>query len=336
VCRKGETPPQKALRWTADVIGSQIESMEPLRADHSPWRLRFHRRDSDVVLRIMQPGWINAEPIRTNAAALQIAEQHGLAAPRLIAVDPDGDQAGTPATLETVLPGSSAIPPHASPDRLRAFGVAIARVHAIPLQPQDHLPLLTRSKQMDRPMERRWATLYKASADHAKPNVIEALRELTGWPTARARETMDARPGTALLQLADERLRTTPRPEHHSVFLHGDIHGGNSLWDGDTCLALIDWKDAGVGDPGIDLALLRLHMTMQYGMAAPPYVLEGWEREAGRPATAVAYWDAIAALNTTTVLHNDPGFDDNGTPLDAMAVTARRDAFLRDAITALP
>lgn len=336
VCGKGKTPLQRALRWAAEVVGSDIESMEPLRAGHSPWRLRFHDRDSDVVLRIVQPGWDNADPIRTNAGALLVAEQYGLAAPRLIAVDPDGDQAGTPATLETFLSGSSALPPRVSPDRLREFGAAIARVHAIPLAPQDDLPRLTRSTGYDHPMVRRWVTLYNASPEEAKSDVIEALGELTGWAPERARQTMDAPPGTALLQLADERIRATPRPEQHSVFLHGDVWGGNSLWDGDTCLALIDWKDAGVGDPGVDLGKLRLQMAMQYGMDAPPYVLEGWERTAGRSATDVAYWDVNAAINMPTVPRGDSGFDPDGNPLDAAAITERRDAFLRAAITALP
>ena len=80
--------------------------------------------------------------------------------------------------------------------------------------------------------------------------------------------------------------------------------------DGDACLALMDWKDAGVGDPGVDLGSLK--MAMHYGMHAWPYVLEGWEPTAGRSATEVAYWDATAAANASTVQHNVPGFDDEG------------------------
>lgn len=336
-CGPGKTPQQRALRWAADIVGSEIESVEPLHGDHSPWRLRLHASDSDVLLRMVVPGWIEVELLQTTAVALPLAEEHGLPAPRLIAADLDGDQAGRPATLETFLPGSSALPPHVSPDRLREFGATIARVHAIPLEPQDGLPLRTRPTQVDdRAMERRWATLYNAAPDQAKPDVIEALSELTGWPEEGARGAMDAPPGTALLQLADERIRAIPLPQGQSVFLHGDIHGGNSLWDGDTCLALIDWKTAGVGDPGVDLGNLRLQMAMQYGMDAPPYVLEGWERTAGRTATNVAYWDATAALNTPTVLHGWPGFHEDGSALDVIAVTERRDAFLRAAVSALP
>jgi aminoglycoside phosphotransferase (APT) family kinase protein len=108
------------------------------------------------------------------------------------------------------------------------------------------------------------------------------------------------------------------------------------LWEDDRCVALIDWKTAGVGDPGVDLGSLRMQMALQYGQDAPAHVLEGWQRQAGRAAVAVPYWDAVAALNTPTVMHGWPGFADDGSPLDAAAVTERRDAFLRTALDQLP
>jgi hypothetical protein len=66
--------------------------------------------------------------------------------------------------------------------------------------------------------------------------------------------------------------------------------------------------------------------------------LDGWQRQAGRAAIAVPYWDAVAALNTPTVIHSEwlPGFAGDGSPLDAEAVTERRDAFLRTAVDQLP
>src|SRR5829696_5812052 len=120
--------------------------------------------------------------------------------------------------------------------------------------------------------------------------------------------------------------------------VHGDVWGGNMLWEADRCVALIDWKTAGVGDPGVDLGSLRMQMALQYGQDAPAHVLEGWQRQAGRAAVAVPYWDAVAALNTPTVIHGEwlPGFAGDGSPLDAAAVTERRNAFLRTALDQLP
>ena len=110
-------------------------------------------------------------------------------------------------------------------------------------------------------------------------------------------------PTTPLLKQADERVRSHGAPAAAPVFVHGDVWGGNMLWEGDRCVALIDWKTAGVGDPGVDLGSLRMQMALQYGQDAPAHVLEGWQRQAGRAAIAVPYWDAVAALNTPTVMH---------------------------------
>ena len=83
-----------------------------------------------------------------------------------------------------------------------------------------------------------------------------------------------------------------------------------------------------------------MNIALQYGQEAPAQVLEGWQRQAGRPAIAVPYWDAVAALTTDTVLQHAPGpgfaFGDDGKPLEAAAVTERRDAFLRTALEQLP
>jgi aminoglycoside phosphotransferase (APT) family kinase protein len=306
-----KTPNDRVLRWAASAVdGTRVLSTENLsRSDHRPcgtFGLRIDgpaARVTDVILKVPVPRWILDGMVITNARALRLAETHGLAAPRLIAADLDGRASGTVATLETFLSGSSDLPPTVSVARLREAGAAIARVHAFSLEAQADLPHRPRPIAVDdRAAERR-----------------------RGWM-----------PTTPLLRQADKRVRSHGAPAAASVFLHGDIWGGNMLWEGDRCVALIDWKTAGVGDPGVDLGSLRMQMALQYGQDAPAHVLEGWQRQAGRAAIAVPYWDAVAALNTPTVMQDWPGFADDGSPLDAAAVTERRDAFLRTALDQLP
>ena len=331
-------PGERVLDWAASSINATVLEVANLKPHSGPWRLHVRQgaKSSNVVLRLVVPGWIGADLIATGAAALRVAERHGLAAPRLLACDLDGCQAGEVATLETMLDGSSALPPHVSAERLRAAGAAIAKVHAIPFEPQEHLPLRIRPTQVDdRAMERRWATAFQAATEDEKPAVIDALSELTGWSHDHAQEVAMGDPATGLLQLADDRIRDIPRPQGQSVFLHGDIWGGNMLWENDTCRALIDWKTAGAGDPGVDLGELRMQMAHQYGLWAAIHVQEGWEDESGRPASNVAYWDLVAALNTPTVMNGWPGFDERGGRLDAQSVTRRRDEFLRAALDQL-
>jgi aminoglycoside phosphotransferase (APT) family kinase protein len=306
-------PGEQVLRWVAGVVGGmRVLSVENVsRSTHRPsgtFRLRVEGTSTgtaDLILRVSVPRWITDGMVITNARALRVAETHGLAGPRLIAADLDGRASGTVATLETFLSGSSDLPPMVSAARLREAGAAIARVNAVVLAPQADLP------HRPRP----------CAVDHRAAD--------------RRRGRM---PTTPLLKQADERIRSHRVPAAASVFLQGDVWGGNMLWEGERCVALIDWKTVGVGDPGVDLGSLRMQMALQYGQDAPAHVLEGWQRQAGRAAIAVPYWDAVAALNTPTVIHGEwlPGFAGDGSPLDAAAVTERRDAFLRTALDQLP
>jgi aminoglycoside phosphotransferase (APT) family kinase protein len=106
-------------------------------------------------------------------------------------------------------------------------------------------------------------------------------------------------------------------------------------FEGDTCTALIDWKTAGVGQPGVDLGSLRLHAALQYGADATAHVLAGWEDQAGHAAADVAYWDAVAALNTHADMEDWTGLDDEGNPARPSLGRERRDAFLRSAVDEL-
>ena len=336
-----EMPSESVLSWAAEAVGAgaRVVAAKVLHEGRTgPWMLQIDHAGgtSDVVLRSVVPGWIGEAAIATGAAALLVAEEHGLAAPRLIASDLDGRATGVVATLETALPGSSALPPRVNAERLRGAGAAIAKVHAVSLEPQPDLPLRTRPTQPDdRALEGRWATLYRACADSEKGAVIDALRELTGWPAEHAGRVVSGPRSTPLLQLADDRIRGLGRPQGTTVFVHGDIWGGNMMWSGDTCVALIDWKTAGAGDPGVDLGNLRMQLAHQYRLDAAAHVLDGWERESGREATNIAYWDVVAALQTPADMAGWPGFDDRGEPVESRVVAGRRDAFLRAALDRL-
>lgn len=314
-------PADSALAWAASAISpdARIVSIQPLHGDLGPWWLRLDdgavRRDA--VLRV--PGRVGPHHIRTAAVALHLAEAHGVSTPRLIAEDLEGREAGAPATLETALPGTSRAPRTVSAERLRRAGAAIAKVHAVRLEPQPGLPLRVRSTSTDDyALERRWANFYR-SCRAAK--ALRAMEQVTvsSW----------------LLQLADDRVRALGRPCGETVLVHGDIWEGNMRWDGDTCIALIDWKDAGAGDPGVDLGQLRMQMSIQYGLDAAGYVLDGWQIETGRPAENLPYWDIVAALNTPAILDGPHAFDVDGSDLDRGAATRRRDEFLRAALDQL-
>lgn len=334
---KAQLPSQKVLDWAAAKIGfsTQVVEVRALHDRPGPWWLRIEHDGiaENAVLRIAD---LHSPQLATSAAALRFAAEHALPAPRLIAAELHGETLGMAAMLETALPGSSAMPGTVTAARLREAGAAIAKVHAVPLEPRPDLPLRVRPTQVDdRAMERRWATLYQSAAQDEKAAVIEALCKLTNWTTDRARETVSAPRTTPLLQLADDRIRNIDRPRTRTVFVHGDVWSGNMRWEGNSCIALIDWYCAGAGDPGVDLGELRMQMGYQYGLRAADHVLDGWQQEAGRQATNLAYWDTVAALNTPVDMKGWPAFDHRGGLLDSPAVVQRRDAFLSSALDRL-
>lgn len=271
--------------WAAAVIGCDVFDIQPLHEDQGPWRVADR-----YVLRAPTPR-IGPRMIATGVAALQVASEYELPAPRLIDADLTGERAGVPASLETLLPGTTSWPV-GTPATLRAAGAALTRLHALSVPLAEHLPFRPRPIAVD------------------------------DFAADRRRGLM---PTTPLLQQADELVTAHGLPPEPSVFLHGDVWPGNLLWAGDEVTAFIDWKTAGVGAPGVDLSELRKQVAITFGPDAPAHVLTGWEQASGLTASHVAYWDAVAALNTPTTL-GDWGISD---------ATVRRDNFLRDALARL-
>lgn len=235
------------------------------------------------------------ELFRTELAALKCAEDLGVPAPRVIAADLDGDRAGVPAMLLTALAGSSRIPVTCSPARLRVLGAAAATLHRIRRVPGPDLPLRTRAI---------------APVD---------------FPGERH----------GLLGRAKELVARTPMPVQPTVFVHGDLWQGNTMWVGDELAGIVDWDCAGAGPYGVDLGSLRLDAAVLYGLPAAGAVLDGWQEAMGEPAEHVAYWDLVTVALSTPVDLAEwlPVIHDQGrTDLDVATITERRDAFLADAL----
>jgi aminoglycoside phosphotransferase (APT) family kinase protein len=298
------TLPEPVLRWAADqvAVDARVVAVKGLRAGGQPWWLGIHHggETTQVVLRIGDPD--HPERLATEAAALALADDHTLPAPRLLGVDLDG-AAGMPLLLMTALPGSSRIPKVASTGRLHALGAAAAALHQVALTPQPGLPL--------------------------------RVRPIADWDFAAGRH-----PGgsSALLEAAEARLRELPTPSGATVFVHGDLCHPNTMWTGETVVGLVDWDCAGAGYPGVDLGSLRCDAAILFGVAASDVVLEGWRGASGRALDAVAYWDVVVASRSTPADMAEwvPVFHGQGrTDLDAPTLTGRRDAFLRQALEKL-
>jgi aminoglycoside phosphotransferase (APT) family kinase protein len=288
------------LRWTVATAapGAEVAEVRGLRDGGSPWLVRLGRggRWHGVVLRVGTGD--DRAALRTEVAALRLAAEHGVPAPRLLAAEVDGDR---PVVLVEQVPGSSAIPAERPPVRLRALGRAAAALHAVARAPGPALP--------------------------------RRARPIAGVDFDALRRKQPARP----LLLEAERRAAEPPGGDAEVFVHGDLWQGNALWTGDTLAGLIDWDCAGAGPPGVDLGSLRCDAAVCFGLEAADDVRAGWEEAAGRPAADVAYWDVVAALSTPPDMGWFPAAiaGQGRTDLTRELLLRRRDGFLRDALDRL-
>jgi len=291
-------PEPVALQWAVDawMPGAAVINVRDLHEGQGPWLIEVSsgRAVHRAVLRTAGPTAKGGDYLLIEAAALRQVESSGVSAPRLIALD-DGQRCGVIASLQTVVAGDTVASQPWNNERLYAVGAYLAEIHRIAAVPTPTLP------ERRRPLEPGGG--YTAEK-----------RECAENPTRRSRE------GARLLAAGARELADRPRPNSIRGLVHGDAWLGNIMATGLQVSGLIDWGCAGVGHPGIDLGHARLSAAFSYGTEAADAILHGWEQAAGRPADAMPYWDAVAALETAPAMG---------------AGTDLRDAFLQRALAEL-
>ncbi|TDP97053.1 aminoglycoside phosphotransferase family protein [Labedaea rhizosphaerae] len=234
--------------------------------------------------------------LATEASALLAAAEAGIPAPRLIAYDETGADAGTVAVLSTFVPGSSLIAAAPDAGRLRAVGRVAAMLATKPARASPNLPWRDRS-------------LSDVEFDHSTSPLLTQARAV---------------------------LDELPVPDGPRVLVHGDLWQGNTMWAGNTLTAVIDWDSAGVGHPGIDLGNLRCDAAVLYGPSAASAVLDGWRETADDPDWLPYYDILAAICTPADMGYFMPPLHRQGrTDLDAHTAVTRRDAYLREALDAI-
>lgn len=292
-------PDAEVLDWASAILDTEVQVLSGLREGGSPWLLRAGRRE--VVLRVAHGE--QAAETATEVAAMTQAVRASVTVPvaELLGYD-CAERTRFGLVLTARMPGTSVIPPQPDPERLRALGAAAARISSIEFNPVQALPVRSR------PIE---------AEDFA------GMRREQGAPDlvcAAEAAVAAARPGDRRLGL-----------------VHGDLWNGNTLWDDGKLTAVLDWDCAGVGPAGIDLGSLRCDAAWCHGVEAAEHILRGWEAEAGRPASDIPYWDAVASLASPPDMGWFPAsMALQGRPdLTREVMLERRDAFLNAALSHL-
>ena len=293
-------PDAGVLDWAASVLDTEVTVLRGLRHGGSPWLLRAGGRE--VVMRVARAE-LAAETATEVAAMTYVARVAGSAVPvaELLGYDL-AERTGYGLMLTGRVPGTSVIPSAPDPERLRALGAVAARISSIKLTPAAALPVRSR------PIE---------AEDFA------GMRREQGVPDL----LVAAEAAVARIRPVDGRLG----------LVHGDLWHGNTLWQDGRLTAVLDWDCAGVGPAGIDLGSLRCDAAWCHGVEAAEHVLRGWEAEAGRPASDVPYWDAVASLASPPDMGWFPiSMSAQGRPdLTSEVMLERRDAFLDAALRRL-
>lgn len=205
-------------------------------------------------------GYLESEPDapRREAAALAKISAAGLAAPSLLACDPDGSAAdGIPKLLMTRLPGSMVLPPDNLDRWLHELAAALLPVHAVSA---DGFP---------------WQ--YAPYANIAALIPPSWSRIPHGWEQAIA-------------------LAQSPPPPAPECFIHRDYHPNNVLWQNGRISGIVDWPSACLGAANVDVSWCRHNLKSLYGVPAADAFLGAYEALAGPAFSYNPYWDLLALM----------------------------------------
>ena len=289
-------PPEASLRWAEAVMGGglKVVGVRPLRATSAAVHVVDLRGDGGnrlpvVMKRFVRSEWLAIEPDvpAREYAALEILQGSAVAAPRPLAADLAAETCDVPTVLMSHVPARSRFTPSGAARTIPQLCRLLVRIHAVPHR--DHPAL---------PGYRRWYADQPVTAPawSHHPNA---------WLTA--------------LELA-----ARPQPTASSCFIHRDFNPGNVLWRAGEPIAVVDWANACVGPPEVDVAHMRNNLCGLGGMRLADRFLRGWLSLAGLDRYD-PYWDIVSATEFLPDI-----------PADAPpALFARVDEFLVTALTRL-
>ncbi len=239
-------PPALALRWVETAVGpgTRVTSVRRLRggdssAVHAVTVERGGVVQPLVLRRFVRADWVAREPdiALREAAALRVLEPTQVPAPRLLAVDGDGQVAGVPSVLMTRLPGKTVLIPGDMDRWLQQLAEALPPIHAIRPTAED-LPW-------------RWEPYNDMTSLQVPP-----------W-TKRPREW------EAALEVG-----RGPRPQFSERLIHRDYHPANILWLRGRISGVADWVNACRGPSGVDIGHCRRNLAILHGVDVADRFLE--------------------------------------------------------------
>ena len=264
-------PPDVAIEWAAEVVGSPIVGVKPLTGGMSTGihLLTTGTRERVVMRRFLNAHWLAIDPdlAPREAAVLEALEATPVPAPSFVGVDPYGERCGAPTVLMGFVPGRRTV----VTDR-RKYAAELA--HAM-------------------------ATIH----DQPPPPVVGLPDERVELATSLQHDTANrhgSMPSPALWSLVRERFDSVRwKP---NVLIHNDFHPGNVLFSRNRLSAIVDWPLAAASQPASDVSFCRIDAAMMLGLEIADMILDAYEAETGAPLEDRPWWDLFAASRAETDL----------------------------------
>jgi aminoglycoside phosphotransferase (APT) family kinase protein len=241
-------PPRQALAWAGAWLGGPVISARALRGGMSSAvhlviaRRPDGQRAQAVLRRYVRSDPDEPDPAAREARALRLAGAAAVPTPALLAVDPDGTQAGVPALLMSRLPGRVDWWPSDLDRWLERLAALLPRIHGTALPPGEAVPRFAPYRQEN----------YRPPGWARYPRVWERAVEISRGPA----------------------------PDLPAVLLHRDFHPGNVLWRYGRVSGVVDWLGACSGPAPADVAHCRINLLAMGAEVASRFTVR-WEQVAG-------------------------------------------------------
>jgi aminoglycoside phosphotransferase (APT) family kinase protein len=265
-------PTEATLQWVREAVGagSVIAGLRPMGVASTAMHAIDVVGPTGVLHKLTLRRYHNTERLRTDpwylpaneATVLGLLGSTEVPAPRLIAADTKATMCDLPTLLTTRVPGKPPLNSGADPHFLRKLAEALVGIHEVDLPVVRALPP------------------YRPYYDPQ----LDGYRHPPRWSRQ-----------PALWQRVFQILRAGP-PSAPLGFIHRDYHPGQTLWNEDWLVGIVDWTTGCLGPRGIDLARMRLNLAGRYGVDTSDHFL-GLYREVGGIDAYHPYWDLLDAAD---------------------------------------
>jgi aminoglycoside phosphotransferase (APT) family kinase protein len=204
---------------------------------------------------------------------LKILQKHHLPVPSPVFLDDQEKIFNTPTLVLEFLPGELDFSADTQPARSIELARVTAGIHRINLQ---------------------------EIKDIAIPILGETINSLCGESPDEMDEVIDERGIHEFLQ-----AHWPPKHPNRAVLLHGDIWNGNILWKDNRITGVIDWEDAWIGEPLLDIAGVRLDLACEFGIDLAEQFTREYLSLNPLDMRDLPLWDLVASLWFTRFLNED-------------------------------